>query len=135
VRRPKSGAAFPNLDVVNVIVSPWSFSSGVVSKIFGIKPTDAKHERELSVIAHWQYGSNWGLSLAAMRALGIRRLAAMGLLLAGQLGAEMVVMPALKLFPSPSQWGRRAIVGSVYQHAIYAMVAVSAFEWLRPDEA
>jgi hypothetical protein len=46
----------------------------------------------------------------------------------------MLVMPALKLFSGPSKWGRRAIVSSVYQHAIYAVAAVSMFEWLRPIE-
>lgn len=123
-----------NLDWVNAIVSPWSFSAGVVSKIFGITPIDPQHERRLSVMAHWEYGSSWGLSLAAMRALGLRGAPAMGMLLAGQLTAELAVMPSFKLFSPPTQWGRRAIVSSVYQHAIYAIAAVSAFEWLCPDE-
>lgn len=131
-RKEKRKAHF---DVPNAIVSPWSFSAGVVGKVLGIEAKDAEHERRLSMLAHWEYGSNWGLSLAAMRALGIRGLAAMGLLLAGQLGAEMVVMPALDLFSPPSQWGRRAIVSSVVEHAIYAIAAVSAFERLRPDES
>lgn len=124
----------PDLDLAKAIVSPWSFSSDVVGKVVGIRPIDDAHGRRLSVMAHWDYGSTWGVSLAVMHALGVRRIPAMGALLAGQLGAEMVVMPALKLFGGPSTWGRRAIVSSVYQHAIYAIAAVSAFEWMRPVE-
>lgn len=123
-----------DLDVIDAIVSPWSFSAGVVSKVLGITPNDPQHERRLSVMAHWEYGSSWGLSLAAMRALGVRGVPAMAMLLAGQLTAEMVVMPAFKLSSSPTQWGRRALVSSVYQHAIYAIAAVSVFEWSCPDE-
>jgi len=123
----------PDLDVRTAILSPWSFSAGVVSKVVGISPTSEVHERRLAIMAHWGYGSTWGLSLAAMRALGVRPLAAVGALLAGQLGAEMIVMPAFELFPPPTQWGRRAVVSSVYQHAIYALAAVSAFEWLDPS--
>jgi hypothetical protein len=121
----------PDLDLGKAIVSPWSFSAGVVSKVFGITPKDAEHERRLSIMAHWGYGSMWGLSLAAVRALGVRGVPAIGAVLAGQLGTEMFVMPALGLFSSPTQWGRRALVSSVYQHAIYAVAAVAASEWLR----
>jgi hypothetical protein len=119
----------PDLDLGKAITSPWSFTAGVVGKVVGITPTDAEHERRLSIMAHWGYGSTWGLSLAAMQALGVRHVPAMGALLAAQLGAEMIVMPAFDLFPPPKQWGHRAVVSSVYQHAIYALAAVTAFEW------
>ena len=121
----------PHLDAGKAIVSPWAFSGDVVNKVFGISAKDAAHERRLSIMAHWGYGSTWGLSLAAMHALGVRGATAIGTVLAGQLGAEMVVMPALKLFSLPTHWGRRALVSSVYQHAIYAVASVAAFEWLR----
>ena len=121
----------PDLDLGKAIVSPWSFSADVVGKVFGITPKDAEHERRLSIMAHWEYGSTWGLSLAALRALGIRGVAAIGAVLAGQLGAEMLVMPAFGLFPPPTKWGGRAVVSSVYQHAIYAVAAVAAFEWMQ----
>lgn len=121
----------PDLNLGKAIVSPWSFSAEVVGKVFGITPKDAEHERRLSIMAHWEYGSTWGLSLAALRALGVRGLAAIGAVLAGQVSAEMFVMPAFGLFPPPTKWGRRAVVSSVYQHAIYAAAAVAAFEWLQ----
>jgi hypothetical protein len=121
----------PHLDLDKAIVSPWSFSAGVVGKVLGITPKDAEHERRLSIMAHWGYGSMWGSSLAAARALGIRGVAAIGAVLAGQLGAEMFVMPAFGLFSPPTQWGRRALLSSVYQHAIYSVAAVAAFEWLQ----
>jgi hypothetical protein len=121
----------PDLDLGKAIVSPWSFSADVVGKVFGVTPKDAEHERRLSIMAHWEYGSTWGLSLAALRALGVRGVAAIGAVLAGQLCAEMFAMPAFGLFSPPTKWGRRAIVSSVYQHAIYAVAAVAAFEWMQ----
>jgi hypothetical protein len=122
-----------NLDLGKAITSPWSFSAGVASKVFGITPKDAAHEYKLSIMTHWGYGSSWGLMLAALRALGVRGVSAMGAVLAGQLGAEMFVMPALDLFPPPARWGRRAIVSSVYQHLIYVLAAVAVFEWFQPQ--
>lgn len=121
----------PDIDLGKAIVSPWSFSADVVGKVFGITPKDAEHERRLSVMAHWEYGSTWGLSLPVLHALGVRGVAAIGAVLAGQLGAEMFVMPAFGLFSPPTKWGRRAVVSSVYQHAIYAAAAVAAFEWMQ----
>ncbi len=120
----------PDLDIGKAIVKPWSFSADVVSKVLGIRPTDAAHERKLSILAHWGYGSAWGLGLAAIGALRPPRVVSMGALLVGQLGAEMIVMPAFNLFPPPTKWGRRAVVSSAYQHAIYALAAVAAFDWL-----
>lgn len=123
----------PDLDVGKAIVSPWSFSADVVGKVFGITAKDTEHKRWLSMIAHWEYGSSWGSALAGLRALGVRGVAAMGAVLTGQLGTEMFLMPAFGLFSPPTKWGRRAIVSSVYQHAIYAAASVAAFEWLQRD--
>jgi hypothetical protein len=122
-----------HLDLGKAIVSPWSFSADVVSKVFGITPKDAEHQRRLAIMAHWGYGSTWGLSLGMMRALGLHRVVATSALLAGQLAAEMIVMPAFRLFSPPTQWGRRAVMSSVYQHAIYSLAAVTSFEWLEPS--
>lgn len=127
----KAGQPMP-FALRDAIVKPWQFSSGVAGKLLGFTPIDADHERRLAVMAHWEYGSTWGLSLPLLGAFGVRGIAAMGAVLAGQLGAEMLVMPALGLFPPPTQWGRDAIASSVYQHALYAVAAVSAFEWLKP---
>jgi hypothetical protein len=121
----------PHLELEKAIVSPWSFSADVVGKVFGITAKDAEHQRQLSIMAHWGYGSMWGASLAALRALGLRGVPAIGAVLGGQLGAEMFVMPTFGLFSPPTKWGRRALVSSAYQHAIYAVAAGIAFEWLQ----
>lgn len=120
----------PVFNVGNAIVNPWSFSSGVVGKVFGITPTDPQHDRRLGIIAHWEYGSTWGLSLPLIHAMGLHGLPAAGAVLGGQLTAEMFVMPSFKLFSGPSEWGTKAIVSSIYQHAIYAVAAEAAYDWL-----
>lgn len=38
---------------------------------------------------------------------------------------------AMGAVPSPTKWGRRAVVSSIYQHAIYAVAAAAAFELLQ----
>lgn len=116
----------------NAIVGPWSFSAGAVSKTFGIIPTDPSHERRLSVMTHWEYGSTWGLALPLIHRAGLCGFPAMATILAGQLTAEMVVMPSFKLFPPPTKWGTNAVVSSIYQHAIYAFAAETAYDWLSP---
>lgn len=131
VRAKKEGRK-PALKVSDAIVMPWAFSADVVSQIFGITPKDDAHKRSLSVLTHWEYGSSWGLTLPLIYATGLRGVPAMATVLAGQLTAEMVVMPSFKLFPGPTKWGKQAIISSIYQHAIYAAAAVFAYEQMRP---
>jgi hypothetical protein len=57
----------------------------------------------------------------------------MGALLAGQLAVEFVAMPAAKLFPPASEWGRQAVLSSVIDHTAYALAAGTTFSFLRPE--
>jgi hypothetical protein len=120
----------PSLSLGKAIAGPWLFSADVVGKILGVTPKDDEAKRRLSIATHWTYGMAWGASLAALEAVGVRGPLAVGALLAGVLGAEMLAMPALHLFPPPSQWGRKAVISSTYQHAIYAAAAGLAFRRL-----
>ncbi len=120
----------PSLSLVEAISGPWLFAADVTGKVLGVTPSDDAAKRRLSIAAHWTYGMAWGASLGALEAVGIRGPLAAGALLAGVLGAEMLVMPALHLFPPPSQWGRPAVISSTYQHAIYAAAAGLAFRRL-----
>jgi hypothetical protein len=120
----------PSLNVAKAVAGPWLFAADVAGKILGVTPVDDDAKRRLSIATHWMYGMAWGASLGAMAAVGIRGPLAVGALLVGVLGAEMVAMPALHLFPSPSQWGRQAVISSTYQHAIYAVAAGLTFRRL-----
>ena len=119
-----------SLSLAKAIAGPWLFAADVIGKVLGVTPSDDEAKRRLSIVAHWTYGATWGASLGALEAVGVRGPLAAAALLAGVLGAEMLVMPALHLFPRPSSWGRKAVISSTYQHAIYAAAAGLAFRRL-----
>jgi hypothetical protein len=120
----------PSLSLAEAISGPWLFAADVTGKVLGVTPSDDEAKRRLSIASHWMYGMTWGAGLGALEAVGVRGPLAAFALLAGVLGAEMLVMPSLHLFPPPSQWGRKAVISSTYQHALYAAAAGLAFRRL-----
>lgn len=114
-----------------ILIGPWLYSADAVGKLLGgVTPADDAAKRRLALAAHMSYGTSWGASLGVLKLAGIRGPGAMGAVLGGILGAEMLVMPRAGFFPPVSRWGREAVISSIYQHAIYAIAAGLTFEWL-----
>lgn len=121
----------PPRDLFQVLIGPWLYSADALGKVLGgVTPVDDAAKRRLALAAHLSYGSSWGMSLAALSLAGVRGPAAMGVLLGGVLGAEMLVMPRVGFFPPVGQWGSEAVIASTYQHAIYAIAAGLTFDLL-----
>ena len=126
-----SGEKRPPQDIFQALIGPWLYSADAVGKVLGgVTPANDTAKRRLALAAHLGYGSSWGLSLAALSVAGIRGPAAMGVLLGGVLGAEMLVMPRVGFFPPVGEWGREAVIASTYQHAVYAIAAGVTFDLL-----
>lgn len=125
------GETHPPRALFEVLIAPWLFSADAVGKVLGgVTPVDDAAKRRLALAAHLGYGSSWGMSLAALSLAGVRGPAAMGVLLGGILGAEMLVMPRVGFFPPVGEWGREAVIASTYQHALYAITAGLTFDML-----
>lgn len=129
--KPDQAEPEPRETFLQALIRPWLFSADALGKVLGgVTPQDEAAKRRLAWAAHLSYGSSWGLSLTALSRTGIRGPAAMGALLGGVLGAEMLIMPRAGFFPPVGDWGTEAVVSSTYQHAIYAIAAGLTFDLL-----
>lgn len=109
-----------------------SSAADLAGQALGFSPKGSAHARRLGNMAHWAYGTTWGLSLPLLHAVGLGSLSSTAAVCTGQLTVEMLALPSLKLLPPPTKWGAKGIVSSVYQHAIYAIAAAKAYDWLKP---
>ncbi len=112
-----------------------SSAADLASNALGFTPKDSAHAKRLGNMAHWAYGTTWGLALPLLRAAGLGSLSSTAAVCTGQLTVEMLAMPSLKLLPPPTKWGVKGIVSTVYQHAIYAIATVKAYDWLKSHSA
>jgi len=83
-------------------------------------PEDTKEKQKLSQLAHFAYGTTWGVPLALMRESGIPGLTAT----AGHFGAvwsaAMIMLPKMDLAPPVSEWDLKTLLTDGLHHAIYA---------------
>jgi hypothetical protein len=121
--------------VFHRIHEPWLFAGDAAGKVLGVRPIDAVARRRFAIAGHWLYGTAWGATFGILGVAGVRGVPAAAAVLTGQLTAEFVAMPAAGLFPGPGQWGARAIVSSVLDHAAYAVAAGATFEALHSPKA
>jgi hypothetical protein len=132
-RQPASEDAAAPPDLFQILIGPWVYSADAVSKVLGgLTPANDRAKRRLALAAHLGYGSSWGMSLVALDRAGARGPAAIGALLGGVLGAEMLLMPRAGFFPPVGEWGSEAIISSTYQHALYAIAAGLTYDLLQP---
>ncbi len=94
--------------------------AAAVEKVFDIEAdNDAARER-LSDLAHWAYGTSWGVARGVLDTVGIRGTTASAIHFALVWGAALVMLPALKVTPPVNEWGGEEIAYDALHHAVYA---------------
>ncbi|WP_031470663.1 hypothetical protein [Sciscionella sediminilitoris] len=95
-----------------------------------VRPQDAKGEQRFGGLAHWAYGTLWGLARPVVHAFGLRGW--QGALCHGTavLTAEQALLPALGAGSPTPCYGLRPLGIDTLHHAVYAAVAVLAHERL-----
>jgi hypothetical protein len=95
--------------------------------VLGVQPRDQASKARFSKAVHWSYGSGWGVVRGL---LGLARLSPleaaashMGLVW----GAELVMLPALKVSPPPWKWGVKELGVDGLHHAVYASATSLAY--------
>lgn len=101
-----------------------------LGKVAGVQPRDEAGEQRLNTIAHWGYGTAWGLGRAALDLAGLRGPWATAAHFGAVLLAEQAMMPALGVgSPTPS-YGMKAMATDAFHHAVYATATGAAYDYL-----
>jgi hypothetical protein len=100
-------------------------------KVVGVAPKTEQAKEGLNNLVHFAYGTGWGLFRGAMDAMGLRGLPATTLHWLAIWGAEMYMLPKLKLAKPVTRWSAKEITTDGLNHAVYAVAAGAAYDGIR----
>jgi len=99
-------------------------------KVVGVVPRDEAGEQRFNTLAHWGYGTAWGIFRGALGAVGLRGPAASLVHLIAVLGTEQALLPALGVAAPTPSYGPKAMATDTLHHAVYAGVSGLAYDHL-----
>ena len=83
-----------------------------------------------SNLAHWGYGTGWGVVRGLLGATGMSPAKATALHGAAVWSTEAVSLPALDVAPPVTTWGKEEIAIDLFHHLVYATAAGAAYQVL-----
>jgi hypothetical protein len=108
--------------------APSSAPGRATAKALGIKAFDTPlAEARFNDVAHWGYGTAWGVARGLLGATGMSPRAATITHGAAVYGTEHVTLPALDIAPPAVFWGAREIAIDAFHHAVYAAATGLAY--------
>lgn len=99
-------------------------------KVAGVVPRDEAGEQRFNTLAHWGYGTAWGVFRSALDVAGLRGPLATLLHWLAVLGAEQAVLPALGVAKPTPAYGLKAMGTDTLHHAVYAGASGFAYDFL-----
>ncbi len=109
---------------------PSSAPADAASKVFGLEPIGEEEKARFSNLVHWSYGTIWGAARGLLGVAGLRGPVATAAHFGAVWGTALVMLPSLKVAPSPTEWGAKEIAVSALHHLVYATVTGLAYEFL-----
>jgi hypothetical protein len=106
---------------------PSTAPAEAVEKVVGVEPKGDESEERLSTIAHWAYGTGWGVPRAAMGAIGLPSPIATLLHFGMLWGGALVMLPALRIAPPATEMERKDLAKDALLHFVYAAAAGFAY--------
>ena len=107
------------------------------AKVLGITSfADEIGQARFNDLAHWGYGTAWGVVRGLLDAVGLPPRAATAAHAAAVWGSAQVALPALEVAPPVIFWAPREIAIDAFHHTVYAIATGIAYELLsdRRDE-
>jgi len=102
------------------------------AKALGIRSFEtAIDEARFNDLAHWGYGTGWGVVRGLLDAAGLSPRAATVAHGAAIYGAAQVSLPAMDIAPPSVFWGAEEVAIDALHHLVYATATGMAYELLR----
>jgi hypothetical protein len=109
--------------------APSSAPARATAKMLGIKEfEDGVAKARFNDLAHWGYGTGWGVVRGLLATSGLTPRAATVAHGAAIYGAAQVTLPALEIAPLAVFWPRDEIAIDAFHHAVYAAATGAAYE-------
>ena len=110
---------------------PSSAPARATAKVLGITSfADEIAKGRFNDLAHWGYGTGWGVVRGLLDAVGLPPRAATVAHGAALWGSAQVTLPALDIAPPAIFWAPREIVIDAFHHAVYTVATSLAYELL-----
>jgi hypothetical protein len=110
---------------------PSSAPARATAKVLGITAfADEIAQARFNDLAHWGYGTGWGVVRGLLDAAGLPPRAATAAHGAAVWGSAQVALPALDIAPPSIFWGPREIGIDAFHHTVYAIATGIAYELL-----
>jgi hypothetical protein len=109
--------------------APSSAPARATAKVLGIKEFEGSVAKaRFNDVAHWGYGTGWGILRGLLAAAGMTPRAATVAHGAAIYGAAQVTLPALEIAPPAVFWPKEEIAIDAFHHAVYAAATGAAYE-------
>jgi hypothetical protein len=99
-------------------------------KVLGVQPRDPRGRARFARIVHWSYGTSWGAVRGLLGELGLPPALATAAHFGVVWGAELAVLPALRVAPPASEWGQTELAVDAGHHVVYATATGVAYQAL-----
>ena len=110
---------------------PSSAPARATAKVLGITSfADQIAQARFNDLAHWGYGTAWGVVRGLLDAAGLPPRAATAAHGAAVWGSAQVALPALDVAPPAIFWAPREIAIDALHHTVYALATGIAYELL-----
>jgi hypothetical protein len=110
---------------------PSSAPARATAKALGITSfAEEIAQARFNDLAHWGYGTAWGVMRGLLDALGLPPRAATAAHAAAIWGSAQVTLPALDIAPPAIFWAPREIAIDAFHHAVYATATGIAYQLL-----
>jgi hypothetical protein len=110
---------------------PSSAPARATAKVLGITSfSDEIAQARFNDLAHWSYGTGWGVVRGLLDALGLSPRAATAAHAAAIWGSAQVALPALEVAPPAVFWAPQEIAIDAFHHTVYAIATGIAYELL-----
>lgn len=101
------------------------------AKVLGIKEfEDGVAAARFNDLAHWGYGTGWGIVRGVLAAAGLSPRGATVAHGAAVWGSAAVSLPALEIAPPFVFWGKKEVAIDLWHHAVYAGATGLAYRLL-----
>lgn len=108
--------------------APSDAPAKAVNKVLNVKATSEEQKETFVQEVHWTYGTLWGVARGVLDLMGVKGAPACAAHWAVLWGAEMIMLPSLKVAPPLKEWGGKEIAKDGLMHVVYAVAAGTVYD-------